>query len=133
MPKQPLVMIVDDEEATRRLVLMVLGGHGFRLTEAANGADALALARRDRPDVMLLDISMPGVDGYTVCAALKSNAETSGIKVAMLTAMVTQADEDRALAAGADQYITKPFSPMRLLSEVAALLERPAVALGRRA
>jgi CheY-like chemotaxis protein len=126
-------MVVDDEEATRRLVVMVLGGHGFRLTEAANGADALALARRDRPDVMLLDISMPGVDGYTVCAALKSNAETSGIKVAMLTAMVTQADEDRALAAGADQYITKPFSPMRLLSEVAALLERPAVALGRRA
>jgi CheY-like chemotaxis protein len=133
MPKQPKVMIVDDEEATRRLVVMVLGGHGFRLTEAANGADALALARRDRPDVMLLDISMPGVDGYTVCAALKSNAETSGIKVAMLTAMVTQADEDRALAAGADQYITKPFSPMRLLSEVAALLERLAVALGRRA
>jgi CheY-like chemotaxis protein len=120
-------MVVDDEEATRRLVLLVLGGHGFRLMEAASGADALALAARERPDLMLLDIAMPGLDGTAVCAALKSNPQTSGIKVVMLTAMVTQADEDRAVAAGADQYITKPFSPMRLLGQVSALLERPAV------
>jgi CheY-like chemotaxis protein len=127
MRKQAKVMVVDDEEATRRLVLMILGGRGLCLIEAANGADALALAARERPDLMLLDVAMPGLDGIAVCAALKSNPQTSRIKVVMLTAMVTQADEDRAVAAGADQYITKPFSPMRLLSQVSALLERPAV------
>jgi CheY-like chemotaxis protein len=121
--EQPTVMIADDEEGLRRLVWAVLGGKGWCLLEAGSGIEALELARRERPDVMLLDVAMPGLDGIAICAALKSHPDTAGIKVAMLTAMVDEADRELGLAAGADRYITKPFSPSQLVTEVRQLLD----------
>jgi two-component system, OmpR family, alkaline phosphatase synthesis response regulator PhoP len=122
MPEQPTVMIADDEEGLRRLVWAILGGNGCRLLEAGSGIEALELARRERPDVMLLDVAMPGLDGIAICAALKSHPDTAGIKVAMLTAMAEEDDRELGLAAGADRYITKPFSPSQLVTEVRQLL-----------
>jgi DNA-binding response OmpR family regulator len=119
---QPTVMIADDDEGLRRLVQLTLEGQGFHIVEAANGADAMALAREEPPDVLLLDVAMPEIDGIAVCAALKSDPDTAGIKVALVTAMMDEADRELGWAAGADRYITKPFSPWQLVAEVHQLL-----------
>jgi two-component system OmpR family response regulator len=117
-------MIADDDEGLRRLVQLALEGQGFRIVEAANGADTMALAREEPPDVLLLDVAMPEIDGIAVCAALKSDPNTARIKVAMVTATAMAEEDDRelGLAAGADRYITKPFSPWQLVTEVHQLL-----------
>ncbi len=121
--EQPAVLIADDDEGLRRLVQLALEGQGFRIVEAVNGADTMALAREEPPDVLLLDVAMPEIDGIAVCAALKSDPNTAGIKVAMVTAMAEEDDRELGLAAGADRYITKPFSPWQLVTEVHQLLD----------
>jgi two-component system alkaline phosphatase synthesis response regulator PhoP len=115
-------MVADGDDELRQLLRLVLAGHGFRLLEAADGMEALDLARQERPDVMLLDAVMPEVDGIAVCAVLKSDPETANIQVAMLTAKAEESDRQLGLAAGADRYITKPFSPSQLVTEVRQLL-----------
>jgi CheY-like chemotaxis protein len=122
MPQRPTVMIADDEAGLRLLIQSALAAQGFRTLQAADGTEALALARTQRPDVVLLDVAMPGIDGIAVCAALKSDPDTAHIRVAMLTAMAEEGDRELGFAAGADQYITKPFSPLQLVSEVKQLL-----------
>jgi DNA-binding response OmpR family regulator len=116
-------MIADEDEGLRRLVQLALEGQGFHIVQAANGADVMALAREVPPDVLLLDVAMPEIDGIAVCAALKSDPNTAGIKVAMVTAMAEEDDRELGLAAGADRYITKPFSPWQLVTEVHQLLD----------
>jgi DNA-binding response OmpR family regulator len=122
MDQRPTVMVADGDDELRQLLRLVLAGHGFRLLEAADGMEALDLARQERPDVMLLDAVMPEVDGIAVCAVLKSDPETANIQVAMLTAKAEESDRQLGLAAGADRYITKPFSPSQLVTEVRQLL-----------
>jgi CheY-like chemotaxis protein len=89
------------------------------------GSPPTRLTRRpeEPPDVLLLDVAMPEIDGIAVCAALKSDPNTAGIKVAMVTAMAEEDDQELGLAAGADRYITKPFSPWQLVTEVHQLLD----------
>ena len=123
MDQRPTVLVADDDNELRQLLRVVLDGHGFRLLEAADGMEALSLARQERPDVMLLDAVMPEVDGLAVCAVLKSDPETADIQVAMLTAKAEESDRQLGLAAGADRYITKPFSPSQLVTEVRQLLD----------
>jgi two-component system phosphate regulon response regulator PhoB len=115
-----LILVVDDEPSVRAMVLASINVRGalYGVVEAANAIDAVALAREHHPDLVLLDVALPDHDGYWVCRQLKAGAETSGIPVIMLTAMSLPSDRDRAMAAGADGYIVKPFSPRALIDEL---------------
>jgi CheY-like chemotaxis protein len=114
------VLIVDDEPSLRLLVRATLGDEEYEILEAASGKVALEIARRELPELLLLDIMMPNMDGLTVCEQLKSDPATKGIKVVMLTAVRRPEDVKRSKAVGADEYFTKPFSPLQLLQ----LIER---------
>jgi DNA-binding response OmpR family regulator len=108
----------------RRLILTTLGSKDFEVLEAADGLEALSLAREKHPSLVLLDIGMPGMDGFEVCRALKTDPATSAIKVVILTARRADADRARGREVGADEYFVKPFSPVRLLNKVYALLDQ---------
>jgi len=113
------LLIADDEPAVRALVRVTLEDDDYRIFEAADGVEALQKIRDEHPSLVLLDIMMPGMNGLEVCRIVKSDPTTSGTVVVMLTAQAQQRDRDRGLAAGADVYFTKPFSPLALLDLVA--------------
>ena len=117
------VLLADDDAALRRLIGTTLGTDDFELLQAVDGEEALRIARNERPELVLLDVNMPKLDGFEVCRHLKSEPETSAIKVVMLTARATDVDRIRGREAGADDYFSKPFSPVQLLNKVYALLE----------
>jgi two-component system, OmpR family, phosphate regulon response regulator PhoB len=118
------LLIVEDQPDIRRLVRWSLELEPHELHEAANGAEGLALARRVRPDLVLLDVMMPGdLDGLAVCAQIKADADLAGVRVVMLTARAQATDRDAALAAGADAFLAKPFSPLELIETIARLLK----------
>jgi two-component system phosphate regulon response regulator PhoB len=112
------VLIADDEDGVRSLVRMTLEVDSFEILEARDGEEALAMAREHRPDLIFLDVMMPGRSGVDVCRDLKRDGETSGITVVLLTANAQEQDRERGLDAGADDYFTKPFSPVGLLGKV---------------
>jgi CheY-like chemotaxis protein len=113
------LLIADDEPAVRALVRVTLEDDEYRILEAGDGVEALQLVRAENPSLVLLDIMMPRMNGLEVCRIIKSDPTTSGTVVVMLTAQAQQRDRDRGLAAGADVYFTKPFSPLALLDLVA--------------
>ena len=118
------LLIVEDQPDIRRLVRWSLELEPHELHEASNGAEGLALARSVRPDLVLLDVMMPGdLDGLAVCAQLKADADLAGVRVVMLTARAQAIDKDAALAAGADAFLAKPFSPLELIETIARLLK----------
>src|SRR5215212_7138562 len=112
------LLIADDEPAVRALVHVTLEGDDYEILEAADGVEALEVARGEAPRLVLLDIMMPRLDGLEVCRQLKADPDTSDIVVVMLTAQAQERDRDQGLAAGADDYFTKPFSPLALLNMV---------------
>jgi DNA-binding response OmpR family regulator len=116
------VLIVDDEPNIVQLVRITLEDNRVQVLEAADGTTALDRAAAFRPDLILLDIDLPDVSGLEVCRRLKEDAELAKTKVVMLTAAAQRDDVARGLAAGADDYLTKPFSPVRLLSLVEQLM-----------
>lgn len=117
------ILIVDDEEKVRKLVEVTLSVGKLEILHASTGDDALRIAREAKPDIILLDIMMPGrLDGFDVCRLLKKDPDTKGICVIMLTAKGQQADKERGLAMGADDYFVKPFSPMELMDKVDRIL-----------
>lgn len=127
------ILVVDDEPDITALVAYHLAKAGYRVSTAASGPDALKAAREERPDVVVLDLMLPGVGGYQVLEALRAREETRDVGVILLTARREEADRIRGLSLGADDYLTKPFSPQELTLRVAALLRRlaaPAVAGG---
>jgi two-component system cell cycle response regulator len=115
-----LILIVDDEPSVRAMVhaSIRVRGPGYRVLEAGNASEAVAQARQHRPDLVLLDVALPDHDGFWVCRTLKTTPETAHIRVVMLTAMSLSSDRDRAVEAGADGYVVKPFSPRALLDEI---------------
>ncbi len=115
-----LVLLVDDEPNIRETVGFILEMEGFTVATAADGVEALDEARRLKPPVVLLDAMLPRRDGFEVCRLIKADPALAGTRVVMLTAMGQKADQDRAMAAGADFYLTKPFDDEELL----ALLRR---------
>ena len=117
------VLVADDDPSLIRLISTTLGTDDFDLLQAGDGQEALEVARRQRPDLILLDINMPRLDGFQVCQALKQDPETAGIKVVVLSARGSDADRARGRECGADDYFVKPFSPIQLLNKVYALLE----------
>jgi len=127
------VLVVDDEPDITALVAYHLAKAGYRVSTAANGPEALKSAREERPDIVILDVMLPGVSGYDVLAELRRQEETREVGVILLTARRDEPDRIRGLSLGADDYLTKPFSPAELALRVSALLRRlaaPAVAGG---
>ena len=118
------ILVVDDEEDILELVKYNLAKEGYQVVSALSGEQALTRAREDNPDVILLDLMLPGLDGLDVCRHLKNNPNTSATPVIMLTAKVEDADIVSGLELGADDYITKPFSPRVLLARIKAVLRR---------
>lgn len=119
-----VVLVVEDEESILELLKYNLDKAGLIVITAGSGEDGLALARRQRPDLILLDLMLPGMDGLEVCRVLKKNKETEGIPVVMLTARGEESDIVAGLELGADDYLTKPFSPRVLLAHIRATLRR---------
>jgi len=127
------ILVVDDEPDITALVAYHLAKAGHRVSTAANGPDALKAAREERPDVVILDLMLPGVSGYEVLAELRRRDETREVGVILLTSRREETDRIRGLSLGADDYLTKPFSPQELSLRVTALLRRlgsPAVSGG---
>ena len=116
------ILITDDEPHVVELVRVTLEDERVRVFEAADGATALALADEFEPELIFLDVNLPDLSGIEVCRRLRRQPRLSGSSIVMLTAAAQQDDISRGLAAGATQYLTKPFSPVRLLSLVEGLL-----------
>ena len=120
--KSARILVVDDEERNRRLLVAMLEAEGYTAPEAADGAQALELARQQPPDIILLDIMMPGMDGYEVARALKADAATKAIPVVMVTALDDHESRLRGLEAGAEEFVTKPVDRNELRIRVRNLL-----------
>ncbi len=120
------VLIVEDEADILELIRYNLAKEGFNTSEALNGEKALRLAAQERPDLILLDIMLPEISGLEVCKRLKSSPDTRSIPIVMVTARGEEADIVAGLELGADDYVTKPFSPKVLLARVKTVLRRAA-------
>ena len=118
------VLVVDDESAIRLVCRVNLRSAGFETLEAGDGETAIELARTEQPDLILLDIMLPGLDGWEVAARLRETPETRSIPIVFLTARSATPDELRGLEAGGLGYIAKPFDPIELAQTVATVLER---------
>ena len=117
----PLILVVDDEPKIVRLARDYLEKNGFRVVTAAEGQSALTTARRERPDLVILDLMLPQIDGREVCRILRRESD---VPIIMLTALSEEIDQVTGLEIGADDYITKPFSVRALVARVRALLRR---------
>jgi DNA-binding response OmpR family regulator len=117
----PLILVVDDEPKVARLARDYLEKNGFRVLTAADGQAALTIARREKPDLVILDLMLPHIDGREVCRILRRESD---VPIIMLTALSEEIDQVTGLEIGADDYITKPFSPRAMIARVRALLRR---------
>ena len=122
------ILVVDDEPDIVALVAYHLAKAGYRVSTASNGADALATARQERPALLVLDLMLPGASGFEVLEQLRADEATRDVAVLMLTARKEEPDRIRGLSLGADDYLTKPFSPQELVLRVGAILRRVAAA-----
>ncbi len=121
------ILVVDDDPGIRRLIITTLKDvAGFRIEEAAGGLQALETAAGLRPEIVFLDYEMPDLDGVETCRRLRSGPATADATIIMLTGMSDAPAQDRAVSAGADMFLTKPFSPLHLLTLVDELGERGA-------
>jgi CheY-like chemotaxis protein len=118
----PVIVCADDDADIRELLMFGLGDHGYRVVFAADGTEALRLAESWKPALMILDVSMPGIDGFELTRRIRAGTDTSEIPVVLLTARIGAADIEHGYAIGANAYITKPFQLDELNDEVQRLL-----------
>jgi DNA-binding response OmpR family regulator len=118
------ILIVEDERDILQLVKMYLEKEGFRVLTASTGSEGLKLARSEKPDLLILDLMLPEMDGLEVCKRLRSAPETAMLPIIMLTAKAEESDTVIGLELGADDYVTKPFSPKALIARVKAMFRR---------
>lgn len=116
------VLVVDDEVFIRRMIEVRLRVADITVIEAENGVDAVEKTISERPDLIIMDVMMPRMDGFQACEAIRSNPEISGTPILMLTARGQQIDVEKAMALGILEYITKPFSPKKLTEKVVEIL-----------
>jgi len=128
MARRKKILVVDDERDLCELVAMNLQRNGYEVITAHDGATGLDMARKQKPDMLVLDVMMPGLSGRDVTMALRSDPDTSAIPILMLTAKTEETDIIVGLSMGADDYVTKPFSMKVLMARVAAVLRRKASA-----
>jgi DNA-binding response OmpR family regulator len=120
----PRVLIVDDDPVILRLLQINFRLEGYEVDTATRGEEALERARSDRPDVVVLDVMMPGIDGWEVCRRLKETPEARNIPIIFLSARAQDEDRERGYALGVDEYVTKPFDPSHLVEIVRRLLAK---------
>ena len=118
------VLIVEDNEDNRIVYSTILRHHGFRVCEALDGEEGIEKARRELPDIILMDISIPVIDGWQVTETLKRETATKGIPIIALTAHAMPGDRQRAMAVGCDGYLAKPCEPRAVLAEVNRLIDQ---------
>ena len=117
------LLVADDLVPIRQMVRITLSTQGWTILEAKNGTEALEMARASKPDLILLDVDMgPGPNGFDVCKTLKADAATNAIPIVMLTAHESESDRAIGFAAGATQYLTKPFGPLELIDTIRGIL-----------
>ena len=112
------VLVVEDHEDNRQILRVLLASSGYDMIEAWDGEAALKSAASERPDLILMDIQLPGLDGYEVTRRIKADPSLRKIPVIAVTSYALGGDEDKARAAGCDAYVAKPYSPMQLLSKI---------------
>ena len=118
------ILVVEDDTDIASLIVHYLGPAGHEPEVVANGSDALAAARRSPPDLVILDRMLPGLDGLEICRALRADADLHAVPILMLTARAEETDRIAGFETGADDYVTKPFSPKELVARIGALLRR---------
>jgi two-component system alkaline phosphatase synthesis response regulator PhoP len=116
------ILLVDDEPNVVKSLAFVLRKEGYDVSSAANGEDAMTMIQESKPNLMFLDVMMPKKNGYEVCQEIKSNSSLRDIHIIMLTAKGQETDKEMGLNAGADEFMTKPFSPMVVVDKVKELL-----------
>lgn len=116
------VLLVEDDVDTRHIYSTILRHHGYEVLETEDGREALELAAKEAPDLILLDISLPKVDGWTVASRLRDRSETADVPLVAVTAHALPDDQERAHELGCDSYLTKPLRPQRVLEEVRRFL-----------
>ena len=112
------ILVVEDQEDNRRILHDLLTSAGYEIIQAENGEEALAAAARERPDLILMDIQLPVLDGYEATRSIKADPALRAIPVIVVTSYALSGDETKARAAGCDAYVTKPFSPRALLAKI---------------
>jgi DNA-binding response OmpR family regulator len=123
MPERaPRVLVVDDEAVIRQLIAINLELEGFEVHQAVDGSDAVDKARTVDPDVVTLDVMMPGLDGWTTAQRLRADSSTSRARIVMISARTRPADVERGRDSGADEYVTKPFDPDEVVAAVRRLV-----------
>ncbi len=118
------ILIVDDDPDSLKLIELMLQRRGYTVVSAQSGNQALEDVKTEKPDLIILDVMMPGMDGHQVCRKLRANAQTTHLPVIMFTAKSLVGDKVAGFQAGADDYLTKPIHPVELVSHVQALLQR---------
>jgi two-component system cell cycle response regulator DivK len=119
------ILVVEDQEDNRQILRDLLGNAGFDLVEAENGEQALAALAKRRPDLILMDIQLPIMDGYEATRRIRADPELKAIPIIAVTSYALTGDEAKALAAGCNAYVTKPYSPRALLAKVREYLPQP--------
>ena len=122
--KAPRILVVEDDPDNRRIVVKVLAVGGYGTLEAADGDSAVALARREHPDAIIMDLALPRVDGWEAARRLKADPGTADIPIIALTAFAMRGDEERAREAGCDAYLSKPCRPQAIRELVGRLVAR---------
>jgi two-component system cell cycle response regulator DivK len=116
------ILVVDDNEDNRQILIDLLSGAGYEVIEAVTGLDAVTIATREVPDLVLMDIQLPGIDGHEATRRIKSQPALARIPVIAVTSYALAGDDRKAAEAGCDDYVTKPYSPRALLAKVRVIL-----------
>jgi len=112
------ILVVEDQDDNRRILRDLLTASGYELIEAVDGEQGLAAAQQEHPDLILMDIQLPGIDGYEVTRRIKANEALRSIPIIAVTSYALSGDDQKAFEAGCDAYVTKPFSPRQLLAKI---------------
>jgi two-component system cell cycle response regulator DivK len=116
------ILVIEDHEENRRILRLLLGSARYEVIEAATGEDGVRMAETDRPDLILMDIQLPGLDGYEATRSIKGNPALRHIPIIVVTSYALSGEEKKAFEAGCDAYVTKPFVPRELLARVRGYL-----------
>jgi two-component system cell cycle response regulator DivK len=117
------ILVVEDQEDNRRIVRDLLAANDYLMTEAENGEEALAAVQKERPDLILMDIQLPVMDGYEATRRLKADPASSAIPIIAVTSYALSGDEEKARAAGCNDFVPKPYSPRQLLAKIRQYLD----------
>ena len=118
------ILVIEDDPATSRLVDYALRHEGYQVTTAANGLAGMRKVQEEKPDLLILDVMLPGMDGFEVCHRLRSEPDTASVLILMFSAKAQEIDKNTGLKVGADDYLPKPAAPAEIVRRVAVLLEK---------